>query len=294
MNKKELTPYQIEKKKKRKQYVAAFFSRKIAYVAVAIVIFFIICAILAPFIAPHDPNEQNLRNSLLDPCKEYPLGTDQYGRDVLSRMIYGTRVSLLVGVLSTLIGAFIGMALGMIAGYFGGVVDDVLMRIMETIRAIPMVILASCLILVLDAGIGSLVFILTICGIPGFARLMRAQTLQIKASDYILSRKVTGCSDFRTMVKHIFPNAFSPLIVSMTQSVGGSILAEAGLSFLGIGIKPPTPTWGGMINNGREFLFTNPVFGLAPGVCIILLCVSLNILGDQLRDALDPRLRGTM
>lgn len=286
--------FKKERAKRRKKYIRTFFSRWPVYFALAIILGFIFLAIFADVIAPYDPNETNLRESLQKPSANHLLGTDQYGRDALSRIIYGTRISLLVGVMTVIFAAIIGVTLGLIAGYFGGIVDDIIMRLCETLRAVPMVVLASALILVFGGGIMSLMIILTICSFSGFVRMMRGQVLQVRAADYIMARKVTGCSNFRIMFKHILPNAISPLIVMMTQSIGGSILGEAGLSFLGIGITAPTATWGGMINDGRAFLFSNPVYAISPGVCIVLLVVSLNILGDSLRDMLDPRLRGTM
>ncbi len=283
-----------ERAEQRRKYVRTFFSRKSAYVALFIVLAFLLTAIFANLIAPYDPNLNNLMESSQGPSAKHLLGTDMHGRDILSRLIYGARISLSVGVATVFIGAVIGGMLGLVSGYFGGIVDDVIMRLCEAIRAIPLVVLASALMLVFGGGVGSLIIILSFGSTMQFVRVMRGQVLQTKAADYIMARRVTGCSDFRIMVRHVLPNAISPMLVLMTQSIGGSILAESGLSFLNIGITPPTATWGSMINDGRQFLFSNPVVAIAPGVCIILLVVSLSILGDALRDTLDPRLRGIM
>lgn len=291
---KEDLAFAAERRARRRKFTRTFFSKWTTTLALIVVILFVLIAIFADVISPSDPVEQVLVDSSLKPSAAHLLGTDQYGRDVLSRLIYGTRISLVVGVLTVFIGAFFGSVLGLVAGYCGGVVDDVIMRICEAIRAIPLIVLASALMLIFGGSVLSLVIILSIGNSTMFVRLMRGEVLKIKAADYVMARKVTGCSNLRIMVKHVLPNAVSPILVCMTQSIGGSVLAESGLSFLGIGIKPPTATWGNMINDSRNFLFTNPAFALAPGVCIVLLVISLSALGDALRDALDPRLRGTM
>lgn len=268
------------------------FSRKITWFSAGVVGLFVLMAVLAPLIAPYDPNYADFASYLQGPGRAHLLGTDNYGRDVLSRIIYGTRVSLIIGVLAVMIACLIGTFLGMVAGYFGGFVDDVITRIMEAIRAIPQIILAMALTAVFGSGIRNLAIILGISSMAGYVRMMRGQVLTIKQADYIMAGKLQGNGNFRLMFKHILPNSISPIIVMMTQQVGQTILAEAGLSFLGLGISAPTASWGSMVSEGRMFLLQNPVFALTPGVCVAVLVICLNMFGDGVRDALDPRLRG--
>lgn len=272
--------------------IKTLFARKVAMVSAVMVGLFIVAAVLAPLIAPYDPNYADFAAYLQGPSGKHLLGTDNYGRDVLSRIIYGTRVSLIIGVLAVGIACVAGTFLGMVAGYFGGFTDDVITRIMEAIRAIPQIILAMALTAVFGSGIRNLAIILGISSMAGYVRMMRGQVLTIKEADYIMAGRLQGNKNFRLMFKHILPNSISPIIVMMTQQVGQTILAEAGLSFLGLGISAPTASWGSMVSEGRLFLLQNPVFALTPGVCVAVLVICLNMFGDGVRDALDPRLRG--
>ncbi len=282
----------MERNNKLKKFVRTLFSRKIVIGAFVVVVVFILVAILAPLLAPYDPNYADFAAYLSQPTKAHWLGTDAYGRDVLSRIIYGTRVSLIIGVLAVCIACIIGTFFGMIAGYFGGIVDDIINRMTEAIRAIPQVVLAMALTAVFGSGIRNLAIILGISSMAGYVRMMRGQVLSIKQADYIMAGKLQGNRNFQLMFKHILPNSISPIIVMMTQQVGATILSEAGLSFLGLGISAPTASWGSMVSEGRLFLLQNPVFALTPGICVAVLVISLNMLGDGVRDALDPRLRG--
>ena len=275
-----------------KKTVETLFARKVAVVSAVVVGLFIVMAVFAPLVTPYDPNFADYASFLQGPSKAHLLGTDNYGRDVLSRIIYGTRVSLIIGVLAVMIACVVGTFFGMVAGYFGGIVDDVINRITEAIRAIPQIILAMALTAVFGSGIRNLAIILGISSMAGYVRMMRGQVLTIKQSDYIMAGKLQGNKNFRLMFRHILPNSISPIIVMMTQQVGQTILAEAGLSFLGLGISAPTASWGSMVSEGRLFLLQNPVFALTPGVCVAVLVICLNMLGDGVRDALDPRLRG--
>lgn len=275
-----------------KKTVKTLFARKVAVVSAVVVGLFIVMAVFAPLVTPYDPNFADFASFLQGPSKAHLLGTDNYGRDVLSRIIYGTRVSLIIGVLAVMIACVVGTFFGMVAGYFGGIVDDVINRITEAIRAIPQIILAMALTAVFGSGIRNLAIILGISSMAGYVRMMRGQVLTIKQSDYIMAGKLQGNKNFRLMFRHILPNSISPIIVMMTQQVGQTILAEAGLSFLGLGISAPTASWGSMVSEGRLFLLQNPVFALTPGVCVAVLVICLNMLGDGVRDALDPRLRG--
>lgn len=275
-----------------KKTIKTLFARKVAVFSALVVVIFILLAVFAPLIAPYDPNYADFASFLQGPSSAHLLGTDNYGRDVLSRIIYGTRVSLIIGVLAVVIACVIGTFFGMVAGYFGGIVDDVISRLMEAIRAIPQIILAMALTAVFGSGIRNLAIILGISSMAGYVRMMRGQVLTIKQADYIMAGKLQGNKDFRLMFKHILPNSISPIIVMMTQQVGSTILSEAGLSFLGLGISAPTASWGSMVSEGRLFLMQNPVFALTPGICVAVLVICLNMFGDGVRDALDPRLRG--
>lgn len=285
----------LEKSRKKEQWRKFFkvlFGRKIVLVSFIGVMIFVVIAVFAPLLVPHDPNKTNLMDSLKKPDLEYLFGTDNSGRDVLSRVIYGTRISLVVGVLAVMIACAIGTFFGMAAGFFGGAVDDVINRVSEAIRSIPQIVFAMALCAVLGGGIINLSIVLGISNMAIYIRMMRGQVLSIKETDYIMAGKLQGNGNFRLMFRHILPNSISPIIVTMTQQVGQTILAEAGLSFLGLGISQPTASWGSIVSDGRSFLLQNPTFSIAPGICIALLVIFLNTLGDGVRDALDPRLRG--
>ena len=282
------------KAKKRKQFLKALFSRKIVLVSACIVMLIILVAVFAYQIMPYDPNKPMVRARNQGPSAEHLLGTDEYGRDVLSRIIIGSRVSLIVGVLAVIIACIIGTTLGMLAGFFGGFIDDLISRVAEAIRVIPQVVLAIALCAVFGGGIVNMSLILGISNMTVYIRMMRSQVMSIKERDYIMAGRLQGNSNGRLMLRHILPNSVSPIIVTMTQQIGGTILAEAGLSFLGLGISTPTASWGTLVSGGRAYLLTNPVYSIAPGVCIALLVICLNSLGDGVRDALDPRLRGEL
>lgn len=268
------------------------FSRRIVFFGAAGTLLFILAALFAPVICSHDPNELDMMQSLKGISAEHWLGTDFYGRDLFSRLVYGARVSILTGVVATFLAAVIGAFLGMIAAYYGGIVDKLLIAACDTYMAIPGTALAMVLISLFGGGMMNMAVILCIGGIPGFLRMMRASAMTIMSSDYILAAKLSGQNKFKIMFQHVLPNSVSPIIVMMTQSVGGSIMMESGLSFLGIGIKIPTASWGSIINEARPYLMISPLYVLAPCVCLALLIISLNLLGDGIRDALDPTLRG--
>lgn len=288
---KELKEY---KKEKFRKFLKVLFKRKMVLISAIGLALFICMAIFAPIISPYDPNAQSLMDTLQGPSARYLLGTDNYGRDILSRIFYGARVSLVVGVAAVLVACAIGTFFGMVAGFFGGWVDDVINRISEAIRAIPQIVLAMSLCAVFGGGILNLSIILGISNIAVYIRMMRGQVLSIKQQDYIMAAKLQGNSSMGIMMKHILPNCISPIIVQMTLQVGQTILSEAGLSFLGLGISAPTASWGSIVSDGRMYLLQNPMFSLAPGVCIALLVVFLNTVGDGVRDALDPRMRGRL
>ena len=276
---------------KARKFCTVLFSRKIVLVSALVILFFAICAIASPLMAPCDPYEQDLSRRLEGVSSEHWLGTDQLGRDLYSRIVYGSRVAFMVGILAVIAAAVMGCAIGLISGYFGGWVDQVLMRLMEAQMSIPPLILALALVAVFGRSIPMLIFVLGVSAIPNFARMMRGQVLSVREMDYVAASRIRGNSNTATMVRHILPNCISPIIVIMTQSIGGSILAEASMSFLGAGIVPPTASWGAMVNDGYSYIYDAPLFALAPGVAIILLVLAFNIFGDGLRDALDPKLK---
>jgi ABC-type dipeptide/oligopeptide/nickel transport system permease subunit len=251
-------------------------------------------AIFATWLAPYDPYETGTAKSLAQPSWEHPLGADIIGRDTLSRLIYGSRTALMVGFISVLAAGVIGIPLGLIAGFARGFTNAIIMRIMDALLCFPLLILALVLASVLGGGIQNVIIALSVATIPGYARVACGVTLSIKENDYILAERAMGSTDLRTMLGHILPNAFPPLIVLMTMQLGGLILAEAGLSFLGIGIEPPGAAWGAMVNEGYNYLKSNPVLSFAPCVAIMLVVFAFNMVGDGLRDALDPRLRGLL
>lgn len=269
------------------------FSRKVVIVGVVGALFFLILAVFAPLIATHDPSEMDMMNKLQGVSGDHILGTDKYGRDMFSRIVYGARVSLIIGVLSVIISAAIGTFFGMLAAYQGGIIDAVLMRFCDAFRAIPQIALSMALIAIYGSSLWSMALIIGITSMPGYIRMMRASTLSVTSSDYVLSARLSGESTLKIMYKHIFPNCISPIIIMATQQIGASILMEAGLSFLGIGIKIPTASWGSMVNEARPYLITNPLYVMGPCLCIVLLVISFNLLGDGIRDALDPTLRGS-
>jgi peptide/nickel transport system permease protein len=277
-----------------RRFFRVFFGRGLVVFGMVIILATIITAIFAPFIAPYDPYERNLTTLMAQPSREHWLGTDALGRDTLSRVIYGARISLIVGLLVVTIAAGIGMTLGVIAGYFGGIASAIIMRLMDMLMAIPMIVLALAIASLLGGGLKNVVIALGFGLIPGYARLMCSQVLVVKESDYIIAGHSMGASDLRIILRHVVPNCLSPLLVLITMMMGTTILSEAGLSFLGIGILPPTPAWGSMVSDGREYLLTNPILSVAPGVAIMLVVFSFNMVGDGLRDALDPRLRGVL
>jgi len=277
-----------------RRFWRVFLQRKIVVFGLVVFALLIISAAFANFLAPHNPYVGTMADSLQQPSWKYWLGTDIQGRDTLSRIIYGARTVLEVGFITVIIGAVIGFGLGMLAGYFGGALSAVILRVMDAMMSFPMLVLALLLAAVLGGGIQNVIIALTISSIPGNARVMNGLVLSIKQNDYVMAERAMGTSNMRIMLGHILPNSLPPMIVLITLQLGGIIMAEAGLSFLGIGIKPPGAAWGAMVNDGYKYLLTNPVLSFAPGIAIMLVVFAFNLLGDGLRDALDPRLRGLL
>ena len=271
-----------------------FTGRGVVLFGMIVIIILILTAFFAPFIAPYDPYDQNLETVLLSPSMAHLLGTDAIGRDILSRIIFGSRNSLMVGIVALGIAATVGMIMGLTAGYFGGWVQAMIMRFIDALMSFPMILLALIFASLLGGGLRNVMIALGISLLPGYARIMCGQVLSVKENDYILAEHALGARNLRVMLRHILPNCFPPMIVLVTLQMGAAILAEAGLSFLGIGIEPPGAAWGAMVNDGYHYLITNPILSFAPGIAIMLVVFSFNMVGDGLRDALDPRLRGVI
>jgi peptide/nickel transport system permease protein len=272
----------------------AFFGRSVVVFGFVVVTLFIFMALFAPLLAPYDPYAQDLDHVMAKPSLKHLLGTDTVGRDTLSRIIYGSRTSLMVGVVALSLAAGIGMSLGLAAGYFGGLIHAVIMRFIDTLMTVPMILLALTIAAVLGGGITNVIIALGIALVPTYARLMCGQAMSIKQNDYVTAVRSIGADNLTIMMRHVAPNCFPPLIVMMTMQIGITILSEAGLSFLGIGINPPGAAWGAMVSEGYRFLTVNPILSFAPGLAIMLVVFAFNMIGDGLRDAIDPRLRGTL
>jgi peptide/nickel transport system permease protein len=271
-----------------------FFSRPVVVIGMIILTVLLLTAIFANWLAPFDPNQQHMDDSLQQPSTKYILGTDQFGRDTLSRLVFGSRVALIVGFTSVLIATLIGVTLGILAGYFGGLTSAIAMRFIDTLMPFPLILLALIIAALLGGGMKNVIIALSITSIPPYARVMNGETLSIKENDYITSSKAIGARNLRIMMRHILPNALPAMMVLMTLQLGQLILAEASLSFLGIGIETPTAAWGSMVSDGYRFLIWNPMLSFAPGLAIMLVVFAFNMVGDGLTEALDPRLRGTL
>ncbi len=263
-----------------------------------VILGFVVCALFAHWLAPHDPIANNLVDRLKPPAwltgadPTYPLGTDALGRDVLSRLIYGARVSLAIGFIGTLVGVIIGALSGLVAGYIGGAIDEALMFLVDAYVALPFLVVALTVIAVLGSDLGVLIILASASGWAGYTRLSRGQVLTIRQQPYVLAAKALGVPPRQIMVRHVLPNILAPLIVLATFGMTSIILLESSLSFLGLGIQPPTPAWGSMLGDGRDYLHTAWWIGIFPGIAIMLLTMAISLLGDWLRDLLDPTLRG--
>jgi peptide/nickel transport system permease protein len=277
-----------------RRFWKAFLGRRFVGFGLIVILLLIITAVFAPLLAPYNPYKTDVGHQLAQSSREHLLGTDALGRDTLSRIIYGSRISLMVGIVVVLIAASIGITLGLIAGYGGGITNAIIMRLMDSMMAIPLILLALVIAALLGGGMKNIMIALGIGLIPGYARLMCGQVLSVKENDYIIAARSIGAGNLRIMVVHVLKNCFPPLIVFMTLMLGMAILAEAGLSFLGMGIEAPEAAWGSMVSDGYRYLLSNPILSIAPGVAIMVVVFAFNLVGDGLRDALDPRLRGRL
>jgi peptide/nickel transport system permease protein len=257
----------------------------------AVVIALIVVAIAAPYVAPYDPIYQDLANSMAGPSMTHLAGTDVHGRDIFSRIIHGTRISLRIGFLGMLLGCVVGVVLGLVSGYYGGWLDTVIMRLLDVQLAFPGLLVAICIIAIIGPGLENVILAVGIFSVPLFARVTRGQVLSLKEQEFIVAARMMGAQDGRIMLNHLLPNAVAPLLVLCTLRIATAILTAASLSFLGLGAQPPTPEWGAMLSDGRAYLAIAPHVATTPGLAILITVLAFNLLGDGLRDALDPRLK---
>ncbi len=284
----------MEEKKSRSQFMTVMKSlsrNKMAVLGLIILLLLVIMGIFADFIAPYGYAEMDWKNAFQHPSAKHWFGTDEFGRDIFSRIVYGARTSLLVGFVSVGIAVLVGGALGAIAGYYGKRVDNVIMRLMDVLLAIPQTLLAIAIVAALGTGLTNLMIAVGVSSVPTYARIVRASVLTIREEEYIEAAKASGTSNAKIIVKHILPNCVAPVIVQVTLGMAGAILTAAGMSFIGLGIQPPNAEWGNMLSTGRDYIRGYSYMTIFPGLAIVITVLSLNLLGDGLRDALDPKLR---
>lgn len=283
--------------KKRLRIWSRLFKSKTGTLGLIIVLGMVFMAVFAPYLAPHDPGKTDVAKRLIPPVwmekgnPDYPLGTDNLGRDVLSRIIYGSQVSLLVGVCAVVVAGVIGLLIGLISGYYGGWLDAVLMRTTDAFLAIPNILFTLVILAVMGPSLLTLIFVLGVTNWTTYARVVRSEVLSIKERDFVRAARAIGAKDIRIILTHILPNVVSSFIVISTLSVATTIILEASLSFLGLGIQPPTVSWGGMLSDGRQYLATSWWVATFPGIAITLTVLGIIFLGDFLRDVLDPRMK---
>lgn len=291
----QLISFKQMRKEKRLESIRSFsekfFHNKIAVVGAAIVMMYVFVALFAPILAPYDPYEIQLDSKLESPSWEHWMGTDDKGRDILSRIIYGSRLSMGVGFAAVLFGSFFGIIMGLVAGYYGGWVDSVISRVLDVMLAFPGILLALAIISALGPSLFNVTVAVGVFSVPLFARIARGSTMELRHLEYIDAVRSLGAHDGIIIFRHIFPNILSPLIIQGTLRLATAILSAAGLSFLGLGAQPPSSEWGTMLSSGRDFLFSAPYVAIFPGLAIALLVMGFNLFGDGLRDALDPRMK---
>lgn len=257
----------------------------------ALIILLCVTAILAPVLTKYSPTKIDMAGAFASPSLAHPAGTDDLGRDILTRLFYGGRYSILLGVISTVIALFAGILIGAASGYFGGKADNITMRILDVIQSMPSMLFAIVLAAVLGSGFFQTILALSIASIPGMARMMRANILSVRDMEYIEAARSIKCSNLRIITKHVMPNALSPMIITTANQISSNILMATGLSYIGLGVQPPTPEWGAMLTAGRNFITSAPHMVLFPGIFICLFTMGFNLFGDALRDALDPTLK---
>ena len=267
-------------------------ARWISAVALVVILFVLFLAIFGPWVSPYDPAEADLLNGLQGPSREHFLGTDRFGRDILSRVIAGARIAIEVSLGAVGLATAAGLALGILGGFKGGIIDDIIMRFIDAVMAFPSVLFALAILAVLGSSLINIIFAIAITSMPFSARLVRGQVLQVREMDYILAAHSVGLPETRIALRHILPNILAPVIVQATLSMGWAIIAEASLSFLGVGLPPPASSWGQMLKLSYNFLSITPLWAISAGMAIFVTVLSINLFGDGIREALDPRLRG--
>lgn len=271
--------------------VRAFNTNKTSWVGLGLVVLIAVLALLAPWIAPHDPIEQDILSKLQGPSSKHWFGTDYFGRDILSRILHGARYSLFIGLTATVFAMIVGSVIGILAGYFGGRFDLLVMQTMDILLAFPSLILGLIIVAMMGPSLGNIIMAIALTTIPSFARIARAPTISVKEREFVEAGRALGYSDARLMFGHILPNILSEILVMFSLWTASAIRIEASLSFIGLGLKPPTPTWGGMIREGFENILDSYWLALMPGLAILVVVFALNLLGDGLRDAIDPKLK---
>jgi peptide/nickel transport system permease protein len=269
----------------------SFARHKLGVLGIIMLTAFVFTAVFAPIVIPNDPYTMQLEEPFLQVGSPgHPLGTDNFGRDTLARLAYGARISLLIGIVVVSVAAVLGTVLGLLAGYYGGWVDFTVMRLVEVFYSFPFLILVIAVMAILGPSIFNVMWVLGVVSWPTYARVIRAQVLSLKSSEFVQAAKATGCTDARIIFKHVLPNTMTPVIVQATLGIPGAILSSASLGFLGFGVQPPIPEWGSMVSEGKDFIMLNSNLIIWPGLCIFLVVLSFNFIGDALRDTMDPRL----
>ncbi|UHR02457.1 ABC transporter permease [Peptoniphilus sp. GNH] len=277
-------------KKRLFTFIKNFSKNKLALLGFFILLVIFFMAIFAPYLTPYNYADQNLQETFLSPSARHIMGTDKFGRDIFTRILFGARISLKIGFISMALAAVSGILIGLISGFYGGFLDNALMRLMDIMLSIPGLVMAIAISASLGGGMKNLIIAVAVAAIPGYAKIVRGQALVFKENEFVEAARILGASDFNIMFKQILPNCLAPVIVQMTIGVGYAVLSAASLSFIGMGIEPPMPEWGQMLSEGRDFIRDYPYITMFPGISIAITILALNILGDGLRDALDPKL----
>lgn len=281
----------MKKRSQAKEVWRRFRRNRQAMIGLIMLLILVFGAVFANVIAPYDPLKQDIIHRLQPPSSGHIFGTDELGRDIFSRILYGSRISLTVGLIAVGLSSVVGCLLGAVAGYYGGVLDNVIMRCTDILMAIPSILLNISIVAALGSGLHNVMIAIGISSVPAYCRIMRASLLSLKNQEFVDASRAVGASDFHIIAHHILPNSLAPLIVQGTLKIGGAILACASMSFIGLGIVPPTPEWGAMLSTGRDFLRDAPWLTTFPGMAIMFAVFSMNLMGDGLRDALDPKLK---
>lgn len=281
----------VKKRSRFKEVWRRFRRSKQAMIGMVMLLILIFSAVFADIIAPYDPLKQDIINRLQAPSASHLFGTDELGRDIFSRILFGSRISLTVGLIAVGLSSVVGCALGAIAGYYGGALDNIIMRCTDVLMAIPSILLNISIVAALGTGLQNVMIAIGISSVPAYCRIMRASLLSLKNQEFVDASRAAGASDAHIIIQHILPNSLAPLIVQATLKIGGAILSCASMSFIGLGIVPPTPEWGAMLSTGRDFLRDAPHLTTFPGMAIMFAVFAMNLMGDGLRDALDPKLK---